>query len=98
MAQLAVGLRTRPKVSGDAKVSGSAQVFGGNWASSPLHIVGRNHSLTNCSPKHIQIGCERHSFDVWKICYEHYGQKNGYSPEQIAEYKLLIDLIVKIGR
>ena len=85
-------------VSGDARVYGDARVFGGAWKTSPLYAQGSKHCASNASYGSIAIGCEIHTFAVWLTNYEAIGRKNGYTEDQIKEYKAIIDLFVKVGR
>ena len=43
---------------------------------------------------YIVIGCERHDYDWWLANYEACGQRNGYTPEEIADYGAWIQLAV----
>ena len=43
---------------------------------------------------YISIGCERHDYDWWLANYEACGQRNGYTPEEIADYGAWIALAV----
>ena len=43
---------------------------------------------------YIVIGCERHDYDWWLANYEACGQRNGYTPEEIADYGAWIALAV----
>jgi hypothetical protein len=43
---------------------------------------------------YIAIGCERHDYDWWLANYEACGQRNGYTPEEIADYGAWIALAV----
>ena len=85
-------------VSGNAWVSGNAQVFGDAWGISPLQIQGSVHFATNCKFGHISIGCEVHTFAEWKTNFRSIGKKHGYTEAQIEEYGAIIDLFCKIGK
>ena len=43
---------------------------------------------------YIAIGCERHDYECWLSNYEACGQRNGYTPEEIAGYGAWIALAV----
>ena len=43
---------------------------------------------------YIVIGCERHDYDWWLANYEACGQRNDYTPEEIADYGAWIQLAV----
>ena len=86
------------RVYGDTWVSGNAQVSGNAWVKSPLFIIGSRHSLTNAKHGHIQIGCHLKTFAAWEACYQELGQREGYSPEEIAEYGHYIQLFKTVGK
>src|SRR5208282_5270646 len=86
------------RVCGNARVSDNARVLGDAWETSPLYIRGSRHCATNAKYGHIAIGCEVHTFAEWLKNYKAIGKVAGYTPEQVKEYKAIIDLFVKIGR
>ena len=43
---------------------------------------------------YIAIGCERHDYEWWLSNYEACGQRNDYTPEEIADYGAWIQLAV----
>ena len=86
------------QVSGDARVSGNAQVSGDARALSPLYIQGTRHAVTLCSHTQIAIGCHVHDIKDWQKHYRAIGKKNGYSKEQIAEYRAYINLCAKTAK
>jgi hypothetical protein len=85
-------------VSGNACVSGTARVSGGKWEKSPLYIQGTRHALTNSKPGFLSIGCHEHEFKYWKTHYKMIGKSEGYTPTQITEYGIYIDLFCKLGK
>jgi hypothetical protein len=85
-------------VYGDAQVSGNARVSGDAWDKSPLFIIGTRHALTNCEHGHIQIGCHCMTFKDWQEKGEEIGKREGYTPEEIEEYRLYVELFTKIGK
>jgi hypothetical protein len=56
-----------------------------------LYIHASQHDIT-ATPELISIGCERHPPSHWLSHYKTIGKKNGYSPEQIAEYGAILSL------
>jgi len=85
------------RIHGTARVCeyadvGFAGVHDGTWLESPLTLAGTQHPLCVCSPTEIAIGCEVHSVDHWLEQYEEIGKANGYTDEDIAEYRYLIDV------
>ena len=79
-------------VLGQVRVSGQVSIHGGIWSEVPLMIKGTRHTLCVCSPTEIAIGCEVHSVEHWLERYEEIGKANGYTDEDIAEYRYLIDV------
>jgi len=86
------------RVSGRAPVSGYARVSDNRAAESPLYVQGTRHAATNCTYGYIAIGCEVYDFETWLHCYHDIGVQHGYTPEQISEYKRIIDFIVANGK
>jgi hypothetical protein len=56
-----------------------------------LSIQGSCHYLFYMDGK-IEIGCENHTVAEWLSDYETIGKNNGYTVEQVAEYKQYIDM------
>ena len=83
-------------IYGDAQISGNAQVYGGAWGTSPLQIQGSRHTLTECKKGFLQIGCKCYTFEEWELHFEAIGKAEGYSEDQIQEYKSYIDLAVNL--
>jgi hypothetical protein len=75
------------QVSGDAWVFGDAQVFGDAWVQSPLQIQGSRHFVTLGSLQQIAIGCHVRDFAYWKEHFKSIGRMEGYSAEEIKEYR-----------
>jgi hypothetical protein len=65
-------------------------VFHGGWL--PLRIQGSQHFVNAPDGKTIRIGCEQHTPEYWLEHYAGIGRKNGYTPEQVQEYKRYIDV------
>ena len=86
------------QVYGNARVYGDAQVYGDAWEKSPLFILGSRHSLTNAKYGHIQIGCHCKEIKWWQENFRDIGKKEGYTPEEIEEYGLYIELFAKVGK
>ena len=79
-------------VYGDARVYGNAWVCGDAWCFSPLQIQGTKHFVTTCTHTHISIGCQKFTVSEWQGSYQQIGKQQGYTPDQIAEYGMLIAL------
>lgn len=72
-------------------------MWGGEIEVSMLQIQGTRHfcyaSFTEDGKEiWLGIGCEFHSIDWWLENFEQIGKSESYTPDQIAEYKLYIDL------
>jgi hypothetical protein len=44
----------------------------------------------------LAIGCQINSIGYWLLAYEYEGRRNGYTPEQIAEYGEYIQYFASI--
>ena len=86
------------RVSDNARVYGDARVFGGDWRTSPLFIVGSRFSACNSKYGSIRIGCECHTFDWWEKNGKELAVQNNFTPEEIIEYQAYVELFRKIGR
>lgn len=90
------------RVYDNASVSGNACVYGfanitekAIVSKTPLHIKGSKH-FVNINGDKLQIGCKLYSISSWKAHFEKIGKAEGYSDEQIEEYKLYINLAEKL--
>ena len=83
------------QVYGDAHVSGNAQVYGDAWVFNPLYIAGSLHPVTACAYGQLQIGCIGKSLTWWKENRVRAGEENGYTPAQIEEYGLYVEMAEK---
>jgi hypothetical protein len=79
-------------------VYGNAWVSGDAWVFSPLYIQGTRHTVTLCSHTQIAIGCHVHDIKEWQKHYRAIGKKEGYTREQIAEYRAYINLCAKTAK
>ena len=62
---------------------------------SPLQIQGSRHLLYVAGPAIIGIGCHRHDAAWWLDHYKATGRVEGYTPDQVEEYKAGIDIAVE---
>ena len=81
-----------------AKVGDGAEV--GDWAKvgkQLTYIVGSMNQVYLYDPKKkmIGIGCEVHTIEAWLSDYKKIGAANGYTHNQIKEYKRYIDLFAE---
>ena len=87
---------------GDADLRGAdlrgADLRGANGIILPIiTISGTKHTFFYMSDI-IQIGCEKWAVDHWLEHYQTIGEKNDYTPEEIAEYKTYIDMIANLKK
>ena len=57
-----------------------------------LQIQGSKHFVNIPDGMNIKIGCHEHDVEYWLANFERIGRIEGYSDEQIKEYKMYIDL------
>jgi hypothetical protein len=86
------------KVSGNAKVYGDAKVSGDAWKTNPLFVQGTKHSATNCKHGWLAIGCQVRTFADWQANVETIAEENGYTKEEAAEYRAIVDFMTKVGK
>ena len=65
-------------------------VFHGGWLN--LQIQGSKHFVNIPDGKTIKIGCQCHDVEYWLKNFERVGKIEGYTTEQIKEYKRYIDV------
>jgi hypothetical protein len=58
----------------------------------PLQILGTQHALIVREPGYITIGCEHHPVAWWEEHYRALGRREGYSLDQVNEYRNYIKL------
>jgi len=83
------------RVFGNAQVFCDAQVCGDNWEISPLQIKGSRLYLNASRYGYIKIGCLELSVKDWKEKRVSIGEGEKYTPKEIEEYGLYIDLFEK---
>ena len=72
----------------------------GNWCDVPksLFVSASRHTVSYWGEDVIQIGCKRYTISEWQKHFQKIGEAEGYSPEQIEEYKGYIDLIATMHK
>jgi hypothetical protein len=60
----------------------------------PFAVGAFGHHTAIAAGGYIVIGCERHDYDWWLANYETCGQRNDYTPEEVADYGAWIQLAV----
>ena len=73
-------------------------IEGGTWNRAPLFVAGSRHPATNAKPGHLRIGCRCEPFAWWTTPEaEVFADEAGYTAEEKAEYRAIIELFQKIG-
>ena len=85
-------------VTDSAYVGPNAQVHGNAWTTTPLSVQGTKHGATNCKHGWLAIGCEVRTFADWKANVETIAEENGYTKEEAAEYRAIVDFMIKVGK
>jgi len=85
-------------VCGKAHVYGKAALIGGNWTKTPIAVFASKAEVYHCDTNQIRIGCRVLTFNQWLKRYKEIGKENGYTDEQIKEYKLIIDFIINVNK
>jgi len=80
------------RVLGDAHVYSDARVYGDAFSISPLQIQGSRHFVNVASHSKVRIGCYEQTVAEWQKRFRAIGKENNYTPSEIKEYKLYIDL------
>ena len=62
------------------------------YLSSLITINGSNHKLQYYNNR-LKIGCYHYSLVYWLIMFDTIGRENGYTEQQIVEYKKYMDLL-----
>ena len=86
------------QVFGDAQVFGNARVLGDGWEQSPHYVQGTKHAATNSKYGYIAIGCQVHTFAHWQANVEEIARDHGYTEAEVAEYRAIVDFMVKVGK
>ena len=63
-----------------------------------LFISASRHTVSYWGEDVIQIGCKRYTISEWQKHFRKIGEAEGYSPEQMEEYKGYIDLIATMHK
>jgi hypothetical protein len=63
---------------------------------SPLNICGTRHAVFVPKFGELQIGCICRPLAWWQENRVRAGEENGYTPAEIEEYRLYIDLYAKL--
>ena len=63
-----------------------------------LFISASRHTVSYWGEDVIQIGCKRYTISEWQKHFRKIGEAEGYSTEQMEEYKGYIDLIATMHK
>ena len=63
-----------------------------------LFISASRHTVSYWGEDVIQIGCKRYTISEWQKHFRKIGEAEGYSPEQMEEYKGYINLIATMHK
>lgn len=63
-----------------------------------LFISASRHAVSYWGEDVVQIGCKRYTISEWQKHFRKIGEAEGYSPEQMEEYKGYIDLIATMHK
>ena len=63
-----------------------------------LFISASRHTVSYWGEDVIQIGCKCYTISEWQKHFRKIGEAEGYSPEQMEEYKGYIDLIAAMHK
>lgn len=63
-----------------------------------LFISASRHTVSYWGEDVIQIGCKRYTISEWQKHFRKIGEAEGYSTEQMEEYKGYIDLIAAMHK
>ena len=80
----------RASIGDDASIGCGASIGDGVELKKTLYVVGSKHIVTYTGNDTVSIGCYNYKIDKWLEKFEVVGQKEGYSVEEINEYKQYI--------
>lgn len=78
-------------VYGSGRISGRSEIKNGKWNNGIYQKQGSKHFVNISDPSSLKIGCIETTFDDWYENYEKIGMNDGFTPEEILEYKEYID-------
>lgn len=80
------------QVCGDAWVCGEARVCGDAWDQTPLMVYATKNTVSVSAYGKITIGCQTHTVADWLKHGPRIAKENGWTKENIAEYRMIIKL------
>ena len=78
--------------SGNAWVSGEAQVYGNAWETSPLYIQGTKCAAYMCDSRRFAVGCQKYTFAGWHKFWRKIAANNGFTEAEQKEYIMYFNL------
>jgi hypothetical protein len=70
--------------------------YGVKLGFTPLAVQGSRHLAGIYEPGFLQIGCHKHPIAQWLSHGESIGKVEGYTPEQVEEYRKIIDFLISM--
>ena len=83
----------RVKIGNDTVIGNRVKIGNDTVIVRTIFIVGSKHCVTFTGNSTLSIGCLNYSIEKWIENFEVVGAKEGYSKEEIKEYKLYIDVV-----
>ncbi len=91
-------LGDRCKLGDGCKLGYGCKLGDGCDVPKSLFISASRHTVSYWGEDVIQIGCKRYTISEWQKHFRKIGEAEGYSPEQMEEYKGYIDLIAAMHK
>lgn len=85
-------------MSRNISIGVGAKIGDGAKIERTLYITGSRHVVMYWGENKINIGCKKYSIDKWKKHFKSIGKSEGYTPEEIEEYREYIEFIAKIHK
>ena len=86
------------KLGAECKLGDGCKLGAGCDIPKSLFISASRHAVSYWGEDVIQIGCKRYTISEWQKHFRKIGEAEGYSPEQMEEYKGYIDLIATMHK
>ena len=86
------------KLGYECKLGDGCKLGNGCDVPKSLFISASRHTVSYWGEDVIQIGCKRYTISEWQKHFRKIGEAEGYSTEQMEEYKGYIDLIAAMHK
>ena len=93
-----VTIGNRAKIEDRTKIGDCAKIGDCVTIKRALYINGSRHHVKYWGENKINIGCKKYSIDEWKSHFKSIGESEGYTPEEIEEYREYIEFIAKLHK